>query len=157
MDRLRTPFFIAALIIVLLTVMAEIGVALPCVLSSAPAQVTDFNNATISTTYAGLSSADKNMLSQLGKGDHPPGLGVPSLAFLDGILLFTLALMGLALIIPERLQGRVQGIATLIFSLLLVIAAITQILAAFAQLILMISLLLAVPFGTIVYLIIYGS
>lgn len=159
MDRLRTPFFIVALILIFLVVITEIGVALPGVgiLRSTPTPAISVNNTQINDAYQGLSAEDKNMVNQLGNGDRPPGLGVPSLAFLDGILLFTVALMGVALILSERLQGRVQGIATLIFSLLLVIIAIIQILITFALLLLMISLLLSVPFGTIVYLVIYGS
>lgn len=157
MNRLRTPFFIAALILVLLIVLVELGLKLPGVLRSVPTPVTDFNNAQISTAFQGLSDSDKNTLSQLSNGERPPGLGVPSLALLDGILLFTIALMALALVLPERVHGRVQGPATLIFSLFLLTLAIVQILATFALLLFMVSLLLAIPFGTIVYLIVYGS
>ncbi|MGH2481481.1 MAG: hypothetical protein ACRDHW_17650, partial [Ktedonobacteraceae bacterium] len=82
---------------------------------------------------------------------------VPYLALLDSIVLFTLALMGVALLLPARLQGRIQGIATLIFSLLLIIFAFRQIFLALASLIFMIALFLSFPFGTIIYLIIYGS
>src|SRR2546426_922446 len=54
-------------------------------------------------------------------GNKPPGLGIPYLALIDGVLLFTIGLMGIGLIVRENLQGKLQGIATLIFSILLVL------------------------------------
>jgi hypothetical protein len=79
------------------------------------------------------------------------GLGVPYLALVDGILLFLLAYMTLALFVPERITGRIQGIATLIFGLLLLLLGISMILAAIAKLMLMLALLLSPPFGTAIY------
>jgi len=72
------------------------------------------------------------------------------------VVLFTVALMGVGLVLPVRIQGRIQGVATLVFSVLLIIAALVLLVIAVAQLILMVSLLLAVPFGTIAYLILWG-
>ncbi len=57
---------------------------------------------------------------------------------------------------PERLQGKVQGVVTLIFSIIVILLGIGLIFGALALLILMISLLLSVPFGTLVYLIVWG-
>ena len=85
------------------------------------------------------------------------GLGIPYLALLDGILLFFMAFMTLALIVPESITGRIQGIATLIFALLLLLAAISMIFAALAKLTLMLGLLLSPPFGTIAYFAIFAS
>jgi hypothetical protein len=81
-----------------------------------------------------------------------PGYGIPYLALPDGILLFTVLLIAISLLVPERIHGRVQGIATLIFSLLLLLGAIVLIVVALGLLIMMVSLLLAVPFGTIAYM-----
>jgi hypothetical protein len=66
-------------------------------------------------------------------------------------------LIGAALIIPGKIQGQLQALATLIFSLLILIAGILTIVTALALVLLMVSLLLSIPFGTIVYFIIYGS
>jgi hypothetical protein len=85
------------------------------------------------------------------------GLGIPYLALIDGVLLFFLAFMTLALFVPESITGRIQGIATLIFSLLLLLAAISLILAAIAKLTLMLGLLLSPPFGTAAYFAIFAS
>jgi hypothetical protein len=80
-----------------------------------------------------------------------PGLGVPYLALVDGILLFTIGMFGLALIVPASVLGAIQGIITFISMLLLLIGSIVLIFVALALLTLMVTLLLAVPFGTIAY------
>src|SRR6266446_6096406 len=158
MERLRTPFLIIAIVLIFLALLIEKGTALPGVLRGARVPVTSFQlPPQVSGAVSSLDSNQQDVLAQLSQQDRPPGLGVPDLALLDSIVLFTVALMGVALLLPERLQGRVQGIATLIFSLLLIGIALVQILLALGTLILMISLLLAIPFGTIIYLIIYGS
>lgn len=85
-----------------------------------------------------------------------PGVGITSLAFLDGIVLFAAALMTVGLLLPDRIQGRIQGIATLIFAILLLLSAIVALFKWLGELLLMVSLLLAVPFGTLVYVAAYG-
>jgi hypothetical protein len=158
MDRLRTPFLILAIILSLLIVLIETGTAIPGVLRSSPVPVTSFQlPAQASTAVANLNSDQQKVVTQLSQQDRPPGLAVPDLALLDSIVLFTVILMGVALLITDSLQGKVQGIVTLIFSLILLGIAIAQIFIAIGSLILMIALLLSIPFGTIIYLIIYGS
>jgi hypothetical protein len=85
-----------------------------------------------------------------------PGLGIPYMAVLDSIVLFTIGLVASSLVIGDRVQGRVQGCATLILSIIVILATIALIIAAIVLLLLMIALLLATPFGTIAYLAIYG-
>lgn len=87
------------------------------------------------------------------EGDLPtPGLGIGYLALLDGVVFFTAALFAAAVVFPARIMGAVQGIITFVFFLILVILAITGIFVAFGLLMLMVSLLLAIPFGTIAYM-----
>lgn len=85
------------------------------------------------------------------------GFGVPAMLLLDSLLILTVTLMGLALLLPERVQGRLQGLATLIVSLLVLIASVVLIFFSIQLLTLMVSLLLAVPFGTIAYLAAWGG
>jgi hypothetical protein len=59
--------------------------------------------------------------------------------------------------VPERIHGRVQGFVTLFVSLSVLLTAIVKIGTAIAALVLMVTLFLAIPFGTIIYLIAYGS
>src|SRR5258708_1596953 len=84
------------------------------------------------------------------------GFGLRGLTLLEGLLVFAILLVALSLILPERIHGRLQGIATLIVSFLVALASIVCILAAFAELMIMLALIFAVPFGTMVYLAVFG-
>lgn len=122
LDTLRKPLFLIAVVLIIITVLIEIGSALG-----------------------------------LAMNNTPPGLGIPYLALLDGLLAYTILLMAASLLIPERIQGRVQGVITLIVSLLTLLAAVAQGFAALAKLIVMLQLLLAPIFGTLAYMVIFGS
>jgi hypothetical protein len=127
LDTMRKPFFLVALVISLLTVLIELG----------------------STALAGP-AANSFGVSATGKA-------IPAMAFLDGLILFASTIIGIALFIPERVQSKVQGIVTLIFSILLVLGCITLVFVDLALLIVMVSLLMAPPFGTIAYFAIFAS
>lgn len=86
-----------------------------------------------------------------------PGYGVQYLVFIDAFLLYVTLLIGLALIIPERIQGRVQGCATLIISFFGCLGIIVAIIFALIFLLLLVTLLLAPIFGTAAYMAIYGD
>ena len=91
-----------------------------------------------------------------GKG-HPPGLGIAYLSLVDATLLVTVLLMALSLLVGQGIVGRFQGLATLIFAIVVIIGGIIAIFVAVSLLLLMVGLLLAVPFGTIAYLILFGT
>jgi hypothetical protein len=93
----------------------------------------------------------------LGSGSSPPGRGIPYLALIDGILAYTILLATLPLVVPDHLQGKVQGVVTLILSILLLLGALALTLLALAALLLMVALFLAVPFGTIAYFAAFGD
>ena len=93
----------------------------------------------------------------VGSGDGPPGRGIPYLALVDIVLAYTILLVTLPIVVPDRLQGKVQGIVTLVASIVLLIVAFMLTLLALAALLLMVSLFLAVPFGTIAYLAAFGD
>lgn len=90
-------------------------------------------------------------------GNAKIGMGIPYSPLLDGLLLFTVLLIAVGLLIPERFTGRIQGLATLVVSLVIAILSVILILAAVAAVVEMLTLLVAVPFGTIVYLILFGT
>jgi hypothetical protein len=93
----------------------------------------------------------------LSAGTPRPGIGIPGLAVLDGLLLLTLLFMTLTdLGVKASVMGRLQGIVMLIVSILTVIATFFLIIADIALLLLMVGLLLAVPFGTIAYGVMFG-
>lgn len=87
----------------------------------------------------------------LGQTGGAAGWGIPSLALLDAQLMFTALLMAAPLIFPESVTGRVQGIATLVVALIVIVAGILVAMAAFALLMLLIGLLTALPFGPGIY------
>jgi hypothetical protein len=123
MDKLRTPLFIVALAIMLAVVLVE----------------------------AGSSGLVKAFLPAQASETKVAGFGVQYLALMDGLVLFTMVLIGASLLAPERIHGKLQGIGTFIVSIIVIIVGIVLIFMAFAMLMVMISFLLAVPFGTIVY------
>lgn len=97
------------------------------------------------------------LMQTTGKNFDQPGYGIQYLIFLDAFLLYVVILIGLALIIPERIQGRVQGIVTLIVSALGCLGIIAAIFLVLAFLMLMVTLLFAPIFGTIAYFVIYAD
>jgi hypothetical protein len=147
--------FLIALALLALAVLAELGSL--ALVPDAPA----------SAGLATLVGGDEGMAEALGElsdeerralleQPRPPGLAIAYLALLDGLLLFSVGLMGASLLVPERVHGRLQGALTLVFALLILLGGIVLVVAAIAVLILMLSLLLATPFGTIAYLALYG-
>jgi hypothetical protein len=162
MDELRKPFLILALVLMVIVVLIEIGSAaflhgVPPP-SLAPSDLTGNLDGPLKNTLGNaLGDVDSGDLDDMASAsDDIPGMGIPYMAVLDGVVLFSVVLIGAGLLVPESVQGRIQGCATFIFALLLVLGAIVAIFAAIALLLLMIGLLLAVPFGTIAYLAIYG-
>lgn len=156
MDTLRKPFFVAALVLLVLTLLLELGAV---ELLRAPVGG--------ATSLAALVAGDKDLreaFQQLDPNEiqdilsrpKPPGLGIRFLAFVDGLLVFTVGLMGISMLISQRVQARVQGIVTLIVSVIVLLLTIVAIFAALALLLLMVALFLAAPFGTIAYLAVYG-
>jgi hypothetical protein len=83
--------------------------------------------------------------------EEAPGLGIPYLALVDGILAYTLGLMVLTIVMPDNLQAKVQGIVSAIISFFLALATIVLIFVALGLLLLMVGLFFAIPFGTAIY------
>lgn len=133
LDELRKPLFFLAVILMGITVIFEAG----------------------SAAVLGLGSI-KAANALAASGAAAPGLGIPTLAVFDALVLFTVVLMCLSLFVPERIQGRVQGIVTLVVSVLMILACIGGLFLALARVFLMIGLLIAPVFGTLAYLAMYA-
>lgn len=156
MGKLRPVFFVVALTLSACIVLVEIG-ALAFGRGSVSG-ITDLAalippEGKVRDAYAKL---DRDELAGILAQGKPPGLAIPYMALLDGAVFFTMALIGVSLLLRERIHARVQGIATLAFSALVLLTAIGLIRAALAELILRVALFLAAPFGTLVYLANYG-
>jgi len=158
---LRRPVFLVAVALVAVAVLIELGsLALPQQAQQPGAAVAAL--CAESSPPPGCASpagrADlTNQVEQAQLTQPPtPGLGVPAIVLVDAVLLLVLLVMATALVVPARIHGRLQGIVGAVVSVLVILAAIATAFRALAQLVLMVSLLLAFPFGTIVYLVIWG-
>jgi len=124
--ELRLPFFIGAGVCLLLALLIEIA-------------------------------GGQAFTSLFFSGDHDtPGHAINALALVDGILLYSLIWMLLSVVAPRSVTGRAQGCVTLFVSFFGCLGTLALIMAAFTLLMLMLALLVAVPFGTIVYLAAWG-
>jgi hypothetical protein len=129
LDSMRKPFLVVSLIAIFLAVFVELG----------------------SIVVLGPHTSASTL------GISPAGKAIPAMPFLDGLIFFATLLISVALLIPERVQSKVQGLVTLVFSILLVLGCIVVLFADITLLILMVSLLMSAPFGTIAYLAIWGN
>jgi hypothetical protein len=85
-----------------------------------------------------------------------PGHAINALALIDFVLLYSLIWMLLSVVAPRSVTGRAQGCVTLFVSFFGCLGTLALIVAAFTLLMLMLALLVAVPFGTIIYLAAWG-
>jgi hypothetical protein len=144
MGELRKPFFVIALVAIALVVLVELGAPLFLGGGNAALRLQD--------TAGSLDVTVPNP----GEVTEPPGTGIPYLALIDVIALYTAILMATSLVASHRLQGRIQGILTLIGSILLILTALVLAIVAIIKLLIMVSLFFAAPFGTIAYLVVWG-
>lgn len=150
---LNKPLFLVALVLLGLCVLVEGGASF--VLPRPVASRADIE-ASMRAEGAQDDVSVEDVLTM--QREHPPtpGLGIPSLVLVDGLLLFTLGLMGASLLIPEKVHGQVQGVVSLVGAVLALLGGIVLLVAAIGLLLLMVSLFTAVPFGTIAYMALWG-
>ncbi|EMY35862.1 integral membrane protein [Arthrobacter crystallopoietes BAB-32] len=146
---LRRPLFVLAAAAAVLVVLVEVG--LPVLLLDGPPTRASPDAATALGVPEALLASSGSEVPQ------PPGAGIGFLAFIDGLLLFSVLMVGLSLLMPLRIYGRLQGIVTLVVSLLWILMCLLAGMAALATLMLMIGLFVSAPFGTLAYLAIWGS
>jgi len=160
-DALRKPFLVAALLLIGLVVALEVGSSLAVRPGDGTARVADvLSRSSVQDDLGDLSGEERGrlratLLASAGDTD-PPGRAIPALAFVDGLLLWSLLWMAANLLVAERVTGRLQGIATLVLTVLLLLGGIVFVFFLLAELFFMIGLLVSVPFGTIAYLALYG-
>jgi hypothetical protein len=156
MDTLRKPIFFLALALIAIAVLTEIGIAV-VPLNGGAGPGTTVLSGDLLTEYMRMSPEQRNEVNALGGSqDRAPGIGILYMALLDAVVLFTIGLMGISLIIPEGIQGRLQGCASCIFAVLLILGSLLLCFLGLQLVTLMVSLLLSFPFGTIAYMVIYG-
>jgi len=159
--ELRKPLFVVALVAMALVVMVEIGASIAL---KAPTSADRVNQVLArddaKDLLEDLSDDEREELTgELGKlngREKPPGLGIPYMALLDVLLLFTALLVGASIVFPERVTSKLQGIATLVLTVVVIIGGIVLFVVALAKLLFMIGLFVAAPFGTLTYLVLFG-
>lgn len=162
MDELRRPLLVIALVLMAIVVILEIGAFIgldPGRDAGRGAEVLEVPGLTELLVQSGIDPAgvDPDQIQATADANpEPPGLAIPTQALVDGLLLFTVVLMSLPLLFPERVTGRAQGIATLIVAVVVILVGILVVVAAVAKLVLMVTLFLAPPFGTIAYFALFG-
>ncbi len=93
----------------------------------------------------------------LGITQEVVGIAIPVLVAVDGALLLRFGLTAFGSIVSGAVQGKIDGAITLITGIVLVLVGIMAALGALGLLGLMLGLLLAVPFGTAIYLGMFGG
>jgi hypothetical protein len=159
--ELRKPVLIVVVALLVLVVLVELGATQFLNGSSNPQDRVERveSSDAFKNELSGEEKADavRSVEEYAAGNDAPPGLAIPYLALIDGILAYTILLIAVGLIVPDHLEGKIQGVITLILSFLLALGAIVLTLIAFFKLIVMVSLFFAPPFGTIAYLAVWGS
>jgi hypothetical protein len=141
---LRKPFLLLAMLAVVLAIGVELGSGLLTGGGDAGAALRD------------SAGALDVQIDDVAGVSEPSGRGTGYLALIDAVAVWSTGLFCLGLVLPERVQGRVQGLATLIFSIILLIVSLVALVIAFVELSIMVSLFLAAPFGTLAYLALWG-
>ena len=142
---LRTPFFVIALLMMVVVLFLELGSGFFLGGDGAGAELRQ-----------AAEERDVEIDGSTADIDEPPGRALGYLALVDGVLLYTVLLIGASLVLPERFHARAQGVATLIVSIVLIIVAFILAIIAFIELLVMVALFFAFPFGTIAYLAVWG-
>jgi hypothetical protein len=147
-EKLRKKAFGYAIIAIALIVIIELG---------AYFALRAGNHSIATSADLARLVAGKNIDTGQINGEQPPGLGIPYLALVDGLLLFTMLVMVLGMTPVKDKVARLQGIATLILMILFILGSVVLGLAALGKLVAMVSLFVSAPFGTITYLVLFGN
>lgn len=160
MDHLRKPLLVAALIVAVVVVLLCLGSGL--LAKTAPFTERMSNALDDPAISKALAEHDidrddaQDQLENVSGETDPPGLGITYLALPTGLLLVVMVQISLPMLIGHRATGTVQGVISIVTGIIGVIAGIIMAIVAFVSLLLMVSLFLATPFGTLAYLAIYG-
>ena len=127
MNRLRAPFLYVGLFLFLAVVLMDLG-------------------------------AGPVVLAILGEsGQTPPGRGMPALVLVDALLFAQVIFLGFDALGLGRLARWLNGPGNLVLSVVVIFGGIGLLFAALGLLILMISVLMALPFGPAIYAAIWGG
>jgi hypothetical protein len=155
--RLRKGFLVLALAALVLCVAGELGAGVwrpsppALAVSGEPSTVVKFSGTQLSGTAATVRDEPAR---------HPlarPGLAISYLALVDVLLVLTVAFITAAILLPQRALAPVHAVTSLVASLLVLLASVLCFLLALGLTLTMVGLFLAFPFGTAVYLGLWGT
>jgi len=147
---LRRPVFLLAVVVGALVVLAELGLSV--LVGGHPAT----SLAGAPGDPAALGVPPDMFSASVASASSPPGSGIRALALFDGLVVFTLLLLGASVVVSQRAYARLQGVASLIVAIVWILACLALGALALGTLFLMIGLFVSPPFGTIVYLAVWG-
>ncbi len=158
---MRKPLFVVALAALAVVVLVEIGASIALKAPTSTGRVSQVLARADARDLVDDLDADErqeitNELGRINGREKPPGLGIPYMALVDGLLLFTAALVGASLVFPERVTSKLQGVVTLIVTIVVIILGIVLFVLALVKLLFMIGLFVSVPFGTLAYFVLFG-
>jgi len=113
--------------------------------------------AVVALLLATLVEAGSAIAQSLGVTSDPPGVAILTLVAVDIALLLRFALTTFGTLVSGSVQGKIDGLATLVAGILLILFGITTALIALGMLMMMLGLVLAAPFGTLIYMGLFGS
>lgn len=162
MDTLRKPFLILALVLISLAVLIEIGavgfiggttgVSDTVIEATVREQaVSDLKDKSLKEREQEIQRRIQDVKQDMATNPARPGVGIPYLALVDLVVLFSAGLIGLSLVLKQSTQARVQGCVTLIFSLVLLLAVVVLLIVAISLLTFMLGLLASV-LGIVAYI-----
>ncbi|HYV47637.1 MAG TPA: hypothetical protein VFA20_22415 [Myxococcaceae bacterium] len=155
--RLNRLLFVIAAVLLAIAFCVEVGSSLlkvPAPSLAATQAAVRREDPTLDEPAARAQAVD--LLKARSEEPPRPGMAVSYLALLDGLLLFTVLLVGLSLLLPERIHGRVQGVASLVVAIVDILLVLLLVPLALVLLLLMFGLFIAPPFGTLAYLAVWG-
>lgn len=157
-EKLRKGAFVRASIALVLAFCIEIGATLFLDSGSAADRVASLAGSPDFLKLLDETGADPaEILSVSADNPQPPGLAISYLALIDAVLLLMLAIMALNILASQQMVGRLQGIVTLVLMIVLIIVSIVLAILALVKLLVMVTLFVSAPFGTLAYLVLYGS
>lgn len=104
-----------------------------------------------------LVGAGTGLTFGVGANADRPGVGLMALCLFDVLVIYSYVSLALQVVGLGAISGRLQWIVALVTGILCFLAAVALVFSALALLNLMLVLLLSVPFGTAVYLAVFGS
>jgi hypothetical protein len=150
----RKPLIIAALVAVGMCLLAELcggmWVVKPARGAPSGAVIKDIDPAGPVRVRGSITGPAREQLDR-------PGLGIASLGLFDALLMVTYAFIAATIVLPERSVAAAGAVGTGVVGFIVVIASLVALFAAIGLTLTMVGLLLATPFGTVVYLALWGS